>query len=168
MMKLECETVRDLLPLYQEGLLSEKTNTALREHIESCEECCAINDRMGIEIDLNVKVKKPPKNILLYLNAIRLWYVICPSLALLFQSFGLSTVYWLYIGVLALFSAICLLSQFASGLTQYGWDSRQYKMQVEAEEKEKSVFGGFYASPFAWCLPCLVVIAVYAVSNIFF
>ena len=36
---LSCGLVRDLLPSYLEGLTSEETNEALREHFKSCEKC---------------------------------------------------------------------------------------------------------------------------------
>lgn len=36
---LSCEIVRDLLPLYCDGVVSEATQTAVREHLEDCEIC---------------------------------------------------------------------------------------------------------------------------------
>ncbi|MGN0486211.1 MAG: DUF4825 domain-containing protein [Acutalibacteraceae bacterium] len=39
MNKIPCEIIRDLFPSYIEGLTAEKTNTAVREHIEDCESC---------------------------------------------------------------------------------------------------------------------------------
>ena len=37
-----CEVVRDLLPLYVEGLTSEETNRFIEEHISQCEECAGV------------------------------------------------------------------------------------------------------------------------------
>lgn len=34
-----CSMVRDLLPLYMEGLTSEETGGAVEHHLENCEEC---------------------------------------------------------------------------------------------------------------------------------
>lgn len=36
---LDCDIVRDLLPSYADGLTSETTNKAVREHIEGCPNC---------------------------------------------------------------------------------------------------------------------------------
>lgn len=38
-MRLPCEIVKDLLPLYQDGICSEKTKTAVEEHLHECKEC---------------------------------------------------------------------------------------------------------------------------------
>ncbi len=39
MMRNECSIVRDLMPLYAEGLVSEETEDFIREHLSSCESC---------------------------------------------------------------------------------------------------------------------------------
>ncbi len=36
---MKCELIRDLLPLYADGLCSEETNAQVEAHLESCEEC---------------------------------------------------------------------------------------------------------------------------------
>ncbi|WP_143321101.1 zf-HC2 domain-containing protein [Clostridium sp. HBUAS56010] len=36
---LDCNIVRDMLPLYAEKLTSEESNTAIRQHLEQCEDC---------------------------------------------------------------------------------------------------------------------------------
>ncbi|MCD7773512.1 MAG: zf-HC2 domain-containing protein [Ruminococcus sp.] len=36
---LDCEVVRDLLPLYYDNVVSEKTATLIEEHIQECDEC---------------------------------------------------------------------------------------------------------------------------------
>lgn len=38
---MKCEIIRDLLPLYADGLTSEESNRLIEEHIESCSECAA-------------------------------------------------------------------------------------------------------------------------------
>lgn len=38
-MKNECSVVRDLLPLYLEGMVSEDTAAYIKEHLENCTEC---------------------------------------------------------------------------------------------------------------------------------
>lgn len=44
--ELQCEIVQDLLPSYVDGLTSEVTNTAIREHTGNCEECSQMLERM--------------------------------------------------------------------------------------------------------------------------
>lgn len=40
-MKHECSIVRDLLPLYAEGMLSQESTAFVKEHLESCDDCRA-------------------------------------------------------------------------------------------------------------------------------
>ena len=40
-MKNECSIVRDLLPLYAEGMLSQESTAFVNEHLESCDDCRA-------------------------------------------------------------------------------------------------------------------------------
>ena len=37
MAKIPCEIIRDLLPLYQDDICSEKSRNAIEEHIKECE-----------------------------------------------------------------------------------------------------------------------------------
>ena len=39
MMKLDCEVIRDLLPLYAEHIASPASTALVEEHLESCEAC---------------------------------------------------------------------------------------------------------------------------------
>ena len=52
-MKNECSFVKDILPLYYEGMVSEETAEFVKEHLETCEECRKRLDEMksGSEID---------------------------------------------------------------------------------------------------------------------
>ena len=38
-MKLSCNIVQDLLPLYEDGLCSEESRTSIEEHLKECQEC---------------------------------------------------------------------------------------------------------------------------------
>ena len=40
-MKLPCELIRDLLPLYAEHLTSPETGQLIEEHLQSCPACTA-------------------------------------------------------------------------------------------------------------------------------
>ena len=46
-MKLSCDIIRDLLPLYAEGLASEDSQTAVREHLQECEGCRKCYEQMN-------------------------------------------------------------------------------------------------------------------------
>lgn len=45
-MKIDCDIIKDLLPLYVEGLASEKSKAAVEEHLEECEDCKKIYREM--------------------------------------------------------------------------------------------------------------------------
>lgn len=45
--KLDCAIVRDLLPLYQDGVVSEVTKNAVQEHLEICSACHAELQALG-------------------------------------------------------------------------------------------------------------------------
>ncbi len=49
-LKLECDVVRDLLPLYIEGLTKEGSNEFLVKHIKDCRECKEVLDGLQKEI----------------------------------------------------------------------------------------------------------------------
>ena len=48
-MKNECSYVRDILPLYYEGMVSEETAEFVKSHLASCEECRKCFDEMQSE-----------------------------------------------------------------------------------------------------------------------
>lgn len=43
---MHCDTIRDLLPLYADGLTSQASNQLIEEHIQTCEECKAMLEQM--------------------------------------------------------------------------------------------------------------------------
>lgn len=47
---MKCCIVKDLLPGYIDGLTSEETNIEIKEHLENCEACRTIYERMSAEI----------------------------------------------------------------------------------------------------------------------
>jgi len=47
-MKIECDIVRDLLPLYVEGMVREKSREAIEGHLEECEDCKAAYQEMSL------------------------------------------------------------------------------------------------------------------------
>ena len=45
-MKMECDVIRDLLPLYAEGMVSEKSRTLVEDHLKECDRCRAQYEHM--------------------------------------------------------------------------------------------------------------------------
>ncbi len=54
-MKLPCEIIRDLLPLYHDGVCSEVSKTIVSEHLKTCESC----SHMLADIHEEVDIPKP-------------------------------------------------------------------------------------------------------------
>ena len=50
--ELPCYIVSDLIPLYQEDILSEKTKTDIENHLKECEDCKKTLDAMNVHIDV--------------------------------------------------------------------------------------------------------------------
>ena len=50
MAKIPCEIIRDMLPLYQDDICSEKSRNAIEEHIKECESCRKYLKKMEGEI----------------------------------------------------------------------------------------------------------------------
>ncbi len=48
-MSLDCYVVKDLLPLYVEELVSESTAQSVKEHLESCNDCAAVEKTIRSE-----------------------------------------------------------------------------------------------------------------------
>ena len=48
--KIKCCLVRDMLPLYIDGITSEKTNKEIRQHIDECAECRKIENAMRTDV----------------------------------------------------------------------------------------------------------------------
>lgn len=60
MMEISCEMCMDLMPLVQDGIASEDSCRAVRQHIEGCEECRAM---FGEAVPLPVDDLRPMKQI---------------------------------------------------------------------------------------------------------
>lgn len=65
-MKLPCEMIQDLLPLYHDGVCSEVSKTIVNEHLKGCDNCSAMLKNINEEVDmpkLEVDEAKPLKRI---------------------------------------------------------------------------------------------------------
>ncbi|MDE6314087.1 MAG: zf-HC2 domain-containing protein [Lachnospiraceae bacterium] len=47
-MKLNCDLIQDLLPLYQDGICSESSRNAVEEHLQECAKCSEIAEKLKI------------------------------------------------------------------------------------------------------------------------
>jgi len=66
--KKNCDLIRDLLPLYADGVCSKESRLAVAEHIKTCPDCRYMLDKMGqnvqIAADMDISaVKKIEKKI---------------------------------------------------------------------------------------------------------
>ena len=58
-MKISCEIIRDLLPLYQEDVCSEESKTMVEEHLSKCESCSKMMKEMQDNgLDETLKTEK--------------------------------------------------------------------------------------------------------------
>ena len=65
-MKLPCELIRDLLPLYHDGVCSGVSKTLVHEHLKACEACGKMLNNLDAEIQvpkLEADAAKPLKSI---------------------------------------------------------------------------------------------------------
>ena len=87
MSKKNCEMIRDLLPLYADGVCSEVSKKAVSEHLAECRECAAelekMNRKVSIEADKDISAIKKIK------KRIRLVKVAAATAAILLAAAGL-------------------------------------------------------------------------------
>ena len=63
-MKLPCEIVKDLLPLYYDGVCNEISKALVTEHLKTCPECQRARNAMDSEIAVpETEAARPLKNI---------------------------------------------------------------------------------------------------------
>lgn len=61
--KYNCELIKDLLPLYRDGICSTFSRTAVEEHLQECGDCARIMDQLKNN-DLETKLVREKDNIL--------------------------------------------------------------------------------------------------------
>ncbi|MDD3429784.1 MAG: zf-HC2 domain-containing protein [Oscillospiraceae bacterium] len=164
MEKLPCTVVQDLLPLYVENLVNEETGFAIGEHLADCKDCRESYVRMQKQIRVESPVPPASKKMMWYLNGVRIWYLVCPLIAVVLLHFNFMQAWHWYAGVLTLFSILCISSYF-SGLTHFGFDTEQIKYQEEAHRKAKEKWGIYRVSPMALCLPAVAVLAAICIPE---
>jgi len=84
---MNCEVIKDLIPLYIDGCCSEESRKIVEEHIGSCKKCQQLFDDMSAAPDIIPVCEAPQK-----LNKINDWKASVLQSVLLFISFALITV----------------------------------------------------------------------------
>ena len=84
-MKLECDVIRDLLPLYAEKLASPASSALVEQHLAACPACRAELERMEkpVPVQPEPQLDAPLKNIRSSLNRRRLRTMLCSFAAAL-------------------------------------------------------------------------------------
>lgn len=95
-MKIDCNVIRDLLPLYAEDLVSEETAALVREHLQDCPACQAELDALTSGESLaaveakptshHAEEAKPFKRVMKRMN--RQFYTLAYSLVIFFIFLG--------------------------------------------------------------------------------
>ena len=78
--KLECEIVRDLLPLYHDDVVSEVTKTAVAEHLSECEDCAEEYRKLSADLPEEKEVT-PKKTFADLLRTRRKYRIIAAAMA---------------------------------------------------------------------------------------
>ncbi len=84
---MNCNIVKDLIPLYVDGCCSEESKKIVEEHIENCVECKKLFEDMKLQSDI-VTVSEAPKTF----SKLNDWKASLLQSVLLFLSFGLITI----------------------------------------------------------------------------
>lgn len=84
---MDCNVVKDLIPLYIDGCCSEESAIIVKEHIEGCEACKKLFEDMDTSTNV-VSVSKAPS----MFSKLNDWKASVLQSVLLFLSFGLITI----------------------------------------------------------------------------
>lgn len=84
---MDCNVVRDLIPLYIDECCSEESAIIVKEHIESCDACKKLFEDMSTPSNVVAASKAPMK-----FNKLNDWKASLLQSVLLFLSFGLITI----------------------------------------------------------------------------
>ncbi len=164
MRKESCAIVEELLPLYVEGLLNSEVTEYVEEHLRTCKECSSDYEKMKADIHIELTEKAPEKHILQYVNIAKIWYFICPFVALVLLRFHMDYALYLYVGLLKLLSVIFIASEIYYKGTW--WDEECVELQDEVRRKSKKRWGLFYTRPFLLAIPALLVILIVEIPRI--
>lgn len=84
---MNCDVIKDLIPLYIDGCCSVESTAAVREHLAHCQACKALAEEMSAEMDLSPGPVAPKT-----MKPLNQWKASILQSILLFASFGLITI----------------------------------------------------------------------------
>lgn len=84
---MNCNIVKDLIPLYIDGCCSEESEKIVKEHIDTCDECKKLFEDMNSATDV-VTISKAPKTF----SKLNDWKASVLQSVLMFLSFALITI----------------------------------------------------------------------------
>ena len=84
---MDCNIIRDLIPLYIDGCCSAESANLVKEHIENCNTCKMLYEDMNMPTTVATAPQAPIK-----LNKLNDWKASVLQSVLLFLSFGLITI----------------------------------------------------------------------------
>ena len=116
-MKNDCEVVRDLLPLYHDGVCSPKSRELIEEHLRECEACRKELEEIKKEISVSNVSRK---------DAARAWRILARNL-------------WLRRVVSIILVAVLTAAAAAAGIAIYRWD-QQRTIWMGADELEYKAY----------------------------
>ncbi len=85
---MECNVVKDLIPLYIDSCCSQESAAIVKEHIDSCPDCKAIYESMNTASETGISAASAPEK----LSRINNWKASILQSVLLFAAFALITI----------------------------------------------------------------------------
>lgn len=160
-----CLIVEELLPLYIEKVTSPDITVLIEEHLNFCPACAGVYKDLTAGIHIKLETEKTDFHTVRYINGIKLWYLLCPLMALLLQCLGFSEILRLYKGFLILCSICFIASEVHHRATW--WDPDCTRLQENVRTSSKKRWGSFYTRPILIALPSVLVVLVLELPRLF-
>lgn len=84
---MNCDVIKDLIPLYIDGCCSEESTSAVKEHLAHCQACSALAEEMSAEMELSAPPAAPNT-----MGPLNQWKASILQSVLLFVSFAFITI----------------------------------------------------------------------------
>ena len=103
-MKISCEIIKDLLPLYQDGICSDESRKLIEEHLQSCDECKEILKNMSQTVDISCNMESYEevadlKNLSKKLNKKMMWSMVKGAFSALVIVAVVLIIIYIFIGI---------------------------------------------------------------------
>lgn len=111
------------------------------------------------------EITRNQKNLLSnYLIRTGIWFLFCPSIALILFVLERTRLLHIYEGFLLIFGIICFLSEFFNRSTW--WDQESIDMQLQIKKEAKDKWGIFHIRPILLGIPCFIVVLILEIPRI--